>query len=435
MWLLYQAAVALGLVLGGPILLLLRGRHYLATLPGRLSLGMPAPPPASPLWIHAVSVGEVGVAATLARAFPADLPLLVTTITPTGQARARALFAGRATVAYLPFELGFAVRRFLRRYRPRSLVLVEGDLWPLLLHEARRRGVEAVVVNGRVSDRSFPRLSRLRRFLGPLFDPVSHFAMQTREDRARLLALGVDDARVEVTGNLKYETPAPAPTPALDAEIVELAARRPILVAGSTMAGEEELVLDAFAQSGGGARALLLLAPRHPERFAEVAALLARGGLDWIRRSQLPAPAGSRPAVVLLDTLGELASVYRLSTAAFIGGTLVPKGGHNPLEAARWGKPIAVGASMENFREMAEHFDRARAWARVDGARGLASAWALWLDDPSTADRLGERAQVLIDENRGALARTLGLLAPLLARHRPEAAPLAVAAGASESRS
>jgi 3-deoxy-D-manno-octulosonic-acid transferase len=425
MWLLYQAAVALALVLGGPFLLLARGRHYLASLPGRLTLAFPANAGPRPLWVHAVSVGEVGVAATLIRALPADLPVLVTTITPTGQARARAIFAGRATVAYLPFELGFAVRRFLGRFEPRGLVLVEGDLWPLLLRHARRRGLEVRVVNGRISDRSFPRLLRLRRFLGPLFHPVGGFGVQSAADRDRLLRLGVPDERVTVTGNLKYESPAPPATPGLDALLAQLAAGRPVLVAGSTMAGEEEVVLDAFARAGGAERALLVIAPRHPERFSEVAGVLERRGLGWLRRSLAGPPEGAPPGVLLLDSLGELASAYRLARGAFIGGTLVPKGGHNPLEPARWGRPAAVGPSMENFREMAEQFDRAAAWARVVDADSLAGVWAAWLTDPAAADRLGERARGLIDENRGALERTLGLLAPWHATQPNSTRPVA----------
>jgi 3-deoxy-D-manno-octulosonic-acid transferase len=426
MWLLYQAAVALALVLGGPFLLLARGRHYLASLPGRLTLELPATDGRRPLWVHAVSVGEVGVAATLIRALPADLPVLVTTITPTGQARARAIFAGRATVAYLPFELGFAVRRFLERFDPRGLVLVEGDFWPLLLRHAQRRGLEVQVVNGRISDRSFPRLLRLRRWLGPLFRPVQGFGMQSGADRDRLLRLGVPPERVVVTGNLKYESPAPPPTPTLDALLAELASDRPVVIAGSTMAGEEEIVLDAFARAGGGERAMLLVAPRHPERFAEVAGILDRRRLRWLRRSLASSlDSAERPSVVLLDSLGELASAYRLARGAFIGGTLVPKGGHNPLEPARWGRPTAVGPSMENFREMAEQFDRAAAWARVADASSLAAVWGAWLADPAAADRLGERARSLIEENRGALERTLGLLAPQPAAQPNSTRPIA----------
>ena len=429
MWLLYQAAVVLGLVLGGPILLLARGRHYLSSLAGRLALDLPTPSRPSPLWIHAVSVGEVAVAATLAKALPADLPLLVTTITPTGQARARALFSGRADVAYLPFELGFAVRRFLRHFAPRALVLVEGDYWPLLLRHAERRAIPALVVNGRLSDRSFPRLLRLRRWLGPLFRPIRRFGVQSPVDRERLRRLGVEEARIAVTGNLKYETPPPPATPVLDELLTQLAAGRPILVAGSTMAGEEGLVLEAFLAAGGGAAALLVLAPRHPERFAEAAADVARRGLSLVRRSQARPGATLRPAVVVLDSLGELASAYRLAAGAFIGGTLVPKGGHNPLEAARWGTPVVVGPSLENFREIADHFDRAAAWERVADGAGLARTWQRWLADPEAARPIGARGRGLIETHRGALARTLELLATLGSPPEPARMPATTSAG------
>jgi 3-deoxy-D-manno-octulosonic-acid transferase len=397
------------LMAAGPFLLARRGGHYLPTLSGRL--GRAAGPAAShgAVWIHAVSVGEVGVAATLARALPPDLPLLVTTVTPTGQERARVLFAGRAEVAYLPFDLGFAVRRFFRRHQPRALVLVEGDYWPLVLRESRRRGLPIAVVNGRVGDRGFRRMRRLRKLLDPLFSGVRSFGVQTARDRDRLLRLGVVPGRIAVTGNLKYDSPEPPREPDLEAALEGLAGGRPILLAGSTMAGEEEAVLDAVLATGGGERALLVLAPRHPERWAEVEALLRSRRVDAVRRSSLP--AHGRPAVVLLDSLGELAGLYRLAAAAFIGGTLVPTGGHNPLEAARFGVPLAVGPSMHNFREMAAAFDRAGAWRRVASARELAAAWGEWLDDPSAGRSLGERALRLVEENRGALARTLEMLA------------------------
>jgi 3-deoxy-D-manno-octulosonic-acid transferase len=361
-------------------------------------------------------VGEVGVAATLARALPATLPLVVTTVTPTGQARARSAFAGRAAVAYLPFELGFAVRRFFARFAPCALVLVEGDLWPLVLREARRRGLPILVVNGRVSDRSFRRLRRLRPFLGPLLLRVDRFGVQTGEDREKLLRLGVSPERVTVTGNLKYESPEPERRPALEAEVTRLAAGRPLLLAGSTMAGEEEPVLDAFTRIGGGERALLLLAPRHPERWDEVDRLLAARGLTRVRRSGLGglADAPERPAVLLLDSLGELAGLYSQAAVAFVGGTLVPTGGHNPLEPARFGVPTAVGPAMDNFRDMAERFDEAGAWRRVADAAGLADAWSGWLADPAAARAVGERARKLVEDNRGALAATLALLRPVL---------------------
>jgi 3-deoxy-D-manno-octulosonic-acid transferase len=421
MWFLYQLAMATALLLAGPFLLAARGRHYLPTLRGRLGLVPPGPSAPSaadgrrPLWLHAVSVGEVGVAATLSRALPAELPLVVTTITPTGQARAESAFAGRARVGYLPFDLGFAVRRFLGQTAPAALVLVEGDLWPLLLATCRQRRLPIVVVNARVSDRSFARIGRYRQLLGPYlaatFARVDQWGAQSSVDRDRLLALGVTSERLRVTGNLKYESPEPVAKPAVEALITALAAGRPLLVAGSTMAGEEEAVLTAFAALGGGTRALLVLAPRHPERWPTVAALLDRQGLPWRRRGSTDASMAPDPAVVLLDSMGELAGLYRLATAAFVGGTLVPSGGHNPLEPARFGRPVAVGPSMENFRAMAEDFDRRQAWARVRNAVELAAAWREWLTDPVAAAEVGERGRALVVENRGAVAATVDLLA------------------------
>ncbi|HEX6199641.1 MAG TPA: glycosyltransferase N-terminal domain-containing protein [Thermoanaerobaculia bacterium] len=414
--------VAGGLALAGPVLLVRRGGHHLPTVRGRLGryaeASAGAPREGGGLWLHAVSVGEVGVAATLAQALPGGQPALVTTVTPTGQERARAAFGGRSEVAYLPFDLGPAVRRFYRRFAPGALVLVEGDYWPLLLREAARRGLPVAVVNGRVGDRSFRRMRRLRRLLGPLFDPIGTFGVQTRHDARRLRELGVPEERIAVTGNLKYESAEPPPEPELEARLRTLAGGRPLLVAGSTMAGEEERVLEAFRMAGGGARALLVLAPRHPERFEEAAGRVAEAGLRLLRRSRLDGSeegaAAPLPDVVLLDSLGELAALYRPAAAAFIGGTLVPTGGHNPLEAARWGVPVAVGPSMENFREMAADFDRREAWARAGDAAALGRVWRRWLDEPEEARRTGERGRALFEENRGALARTVELLRPIL---------------------
>lgn len=445
MWILYQVLYGLVLVLAAPFLVARRGTHYLPTIPGRLTFqkGLPGPPPApgagrDPLWLHAVSVGETGVAATLVGALEATPdgapPLLVTTITPTGQARARSLFDGRAAVAYLPFDLGFLVRRFLRRHRPAALVLVEGDYWPTLLRRARRDGLPVAVINGRVGDRSYARLGRLlrlpggRHLLGAYFAPMTHFGVQSAEDRRRLVALGVPEERVTVTGNLKYESPAPPLLPALEERLSRLAAGRPVLVAGSTMQGEEELLLEAFAAAGGADAALLVLAPRHPERWDEVARLVERSGFDALRRSGLEvdgsateastgkgAGAESRPTVLLLDTLGELAAVYRRADAAFIGGTLVPTGGHNPLEAARFGVPTVVGPSMENFRDMAAAFDAAGAWRRAADAAELGRILHDWWQQPDAALAVGRRARALVDDNRGAVDRTLVMLQPLLA--------------------
>lgn len=412
LWGLYQLATGAALIVAGPFLLVRRGGHYLPTLPGRLGRAEgPAAPPGA-LWLHAVSVGEVGVAATLVKALPPEVPLLVTTVTPTGQERARAAFAGRAEVAYLPFDLGFAVRRFFRRHQPRALVLVEGDYWPLVLREARRRALPIAVVNGRVGDRSFGRMRRLRRLLEPLFAGVGRFGVQSAQDRDRLLALGIEPGRVAVTGNLKYESPEPALEPELEEALRALAGGRPVLLAGSTMPGEEAMVLDAFHRAGGGERALLVLAPRHPERWNEVDALLRSRGENAVRRTALP--SSGRPAAVLLDSLGELAGLYRLAAAAFIGGTLAPTGGHNPLEAARFGVPLAVGPAMFNFQEMAEAFDRAGAWRRVADPGELGEAWREWVESPETGGEIGGRALRLVEENRGAVGKTMEMLKEVL---------------------
>lgn len=490
--------MGLALLLAGPFLLARRGAHYLPTLAGRLGGGPAGGSDAGldsgsdgawnvasgggsvsgsdggsdggrsgapgawrgRLWLHAVSVGEVGVAATLARALPPDLPLLVTTVTPTGQALARKAFAGRAPVAYLPFDLRPALGRLWRRFSPAALVLVEGDYWPLLLRETRRRGLTVAVVNGRVGDRSYGRMRRLRPLARRLlFSGIGSFGVQSAADGRRLQALGVEGGRITVTGNLKFETRQPDAHRGLGAALGRLAGGRPLLIAGSTMPGEEEQVLAAFAAVGGGRRALLVLAPRHPERWDEVHRQLRASGLEVQRRSRLNLAAASgvngageaeaanrgereaaahqdggaaanegreaathgAPDVVLLDSMGELSGLYRLAAAAFVGGTLAPTGGHNPLEAARYGIPIAVGPSMHNFREMAKLFDRAGAWRRVADAAALGSAWEQWLSDPAAARRQGERAAALLDENRGALARTLDMLAPVLATLAPPA--------------
>ena len=415
MWsLLYQLTLSLATLAAAPVLLLRRRSHYASSIRHRLGMKrLPAAGKTPPLWIHAVSVGEVNVAATVAPHLSHLFPLLVTTVTSTGQERAREEFP-KARVAYLPFDLGVPVRRFFDHFHPQLLVLTEGDLWPTVLRYARRRGVPIVVINGRVSDRSFRRMLRVRPFLSPLLGPVDQFGVQTEADRARLVALGVPPRKVSVTGNLKFDSPEPPLSEELESLIGRLASGRSILVAGSTMPGEEEQVLEAFDTIGSGSRALLILAPRHPERLQAVADLLSRSGLEWVRRSEIGGTSTETPAVVLLDTLGELAGLYRLASSAFIGGTLTPTGGHNPLEAARFGVPVVVGPSMENFLEIESVFDDARAWERVQSPDQLARRWAQWLDSPARAGELGRRGSELVDSHRGALTRTLELLEPWL---------------------
>ncbi len=432
MWFLYQLAMAAGLGVAAPVLLARRGRHYLPTLPARLGR-LPEARGTRPLWLHAASVGEAGVAATLARALPPDLDLVVTTVTPTGQAAAKRLFEplgadGRSVVVtYLPFDLGLLVGRFLDRYAPRALVLFESELWPLLLRDCRRRSMPVAVLNARISDRSYGRMKRAgrlyRRFL---LDPLGRLGAQSPQDEERLLSLGAGRERTSMTGNLKFDTPEPAPVAGLEDALRDLAGNRPILIAGSTMPGEEAIVLDAFERLER--EALLVLAPRHPERFDEVWREVKERSLPGIRRSRIDAAGGtaprpaSPPGIVLLDSLGELASIYRLASAAFIGGTLVPTGGHNPIEAARFGVPVIVGPSMENFRRIARDFEAAGALAVVRDGQALTRAWRQVLDRPDDSAERGARGLALVDRNRGAVERSVELLRQVVDLSVPPAA-------------
>ena len=424
MWFLYQLAMAAGLGVAAPVLLARRGRHYLPTLPARLGR-LPEARGTRPLWLHAASVGEAGVAATLARALPPDLDLVVTTVTPTGQAAAKRLFEplgadGRnVVVTYLPFDLGLLVGRFLDRYAPRALILFESELWPLLLRDCRRRSIPVAVLNARISDRSYGRMKRAgrlyRRFL---LDPLGRLGAQSPQDEERLLSLGAGRERTSMTGNLKFDTPEPAPVAGLEDALRDLAGNRPILIAGSTMPGEEPIVLDAFERLDR--EALLVLAPRHPERFDEAWREVEERSLSAIRRSRMDAAGGtaprpaSPPGIVLLDSLGELASIYRLASAAFIGGTLVPTGGHNPIEAARFGVPVIVGPSMENFRRIARDFEAASGLTLAADGEVLTEAWRRFLDEPDQAAAQGRRGMAIVDRNRGAVERSVELLSELV---------------------
>jgi 3-deoxy-D-manno-octulosonic-acid transferase len=270
------------------------------------------------------------------------------------------------------------------------------------------RELPTALVNGRLSEKW---LKACRDFL-PLFDRVHVFGVRGDEDRDRLAGIGIPRERVHLTGEMKFDATA-EPRPETEASVQELAGGRPILIAGSTHSDEEPQVLDAFARVGGGERAMLVLAPRFPEQSDKVEELLRRKGLDFVRRSRFP--VSGRPAVVLLDTIGELAALYHLAAAAFVGSSLLPGGGHNPIEPARFAVPIAAGPHMANFRSLAELFDRTGAWQRVADAEELARTWAAWLDDPEPARQMGRRAADIVEAQRGlAMARTLELLRPFL---------------------
>jgi 3-deoxy-D-manno-octulosonic-acid transferase len=385
---------------------------------GRLPASLPAASVPS-LWVHAVSVGEALTARPLLRAlkdrFP-DTPLYLSTTTVTGAAVAQRDAGGADGLLFAPFDWPGPVRRVLGRLQPALLVLMETELWPNLIHEARRRGTRVAVVNGRLSPRSFTRYRRVRRWLARVLGEVDVFLMQGDAHARRILALGAPAERVRVAGNLKYDAVPEARPPAeLAALIPAGTAEAPLWIAGSTVAGEEVLVLDALRRARVRVPALrLLLVPRHPERFADAAALAAAGGFRVQRRSLLDRPwtAGD---VLVLDTLGELPRLYALATVVFVGGSLVPAGGHNVLEPAVAGKPVIVGPHMENFQEIADELGVEGALLRVDTAAALGDAVADLVADPMRAAEIGARARAVVDRNRGALDRTVEALAALVA--------------------
>ena len=386
-------------------------------------MGRLAPAPASggrpSVWVHAVSVGEALTARPLVRALKArfpDWPLYLSTTTVTGAAVAERDSGGADGLLYAPFDWPIPVRRVLDALEPRLLVLVETELWPNLIHEARRRGTRVAVVNGRLSPRSFGRYRRIRRWLARVLSEVDLFLMQGEPHAARVRALGAPEERVRVTGNLKYDAlDDPRPPETLAALIPGASDESPLWIAGSTVAGEEPLVLDAFRRVRArvpGAR--LLLVPRHPERFAEAAALAEQAGFRTQRRSALQA-AWTGGDVLVLDTLGELPRLYPLASVVFVGGSLVPAGGHNVLEAAVASRPVIVGPHMENFQEIADELREDGALVTVSSPEELAREVAALLEDPARRAELGRRGRAVVDRNRGALERTVAALAGLVA--------------------
>ena len=398
--------------------LLLRGmsnRAYLERMPERFGY-TPKPESAQPLiWVHAVSVGEVQASLTLVKrllsAYP-DCRVLMTTVTPTGAARVRSLFAGAVEHRYLPYDLPHAVLLFLRRIKPRLLVILETELWPNLLYYCQRRGVPAILVNARLSSASYRGYLRLRRFSASAVQSLSHIAARGTEDAERFLALGADPARVSIAGNLKFDIDTGADTAAQAASLRRtIAAGRPVWIAASTHEGEEEQVLDAFDRVRRSlADCLLIIAPRHPERFDKVYHLCVRRGLEVARRSAAAGIEARDTDVYLLDTLGELPLFYACADAAFVGGSLAPVGGHNVLEPAALGVPLVSGQHTANFREVIELFKADDAIMIVTDAAQLAAAVSSLLQDADLGRTRGERGQRLVRQNQGALDSVMALL-------------------------
>jgi 3-deoxy-D-manno-octulosonic-acid transferase len=367
------------------------------------------------LWVHAVSVGEVVAARALVERLAVKMPgrkVVVSTTTAAGGAvAAQGLSADRLFVA--PFDFPWAVASVLDALQPSAVVLMETELWPNLIRAARSRGIPVAVVNGRISTRSFPRYRRVAPLLKHVLEQVDLFLMQSDVHADRIRAIGAPFARVRVAGNLKYDA---LPDPVPPAGLAQQVGPGPLWVAGSTMAGEDEMVLRAFAVARRPHPALrLVLAPRRPERFEEVAGQCAAAGLRCARRSALGDAPWHEGDVLLLDTVGELARVYALATVVFVGGSLVPTGGHNVLEAAVAGRAVVVGPHMENFQEIADAFRIAGALVQVGGADALGPEIAALLSDDARRAAIGERARSLVVANRGGLDTTVRALAGLLA--------------------
>jgi 3-deoxy-D-manno-octulosonic-acid transferase len=405
--LLYRALAAATLAAYAPYALLrsVAGGRRLGDLRGRLGLS-PWPDLEGGIWIHAVSVGEIGVArnllAALSRARPAARAGVSVT-TAAGRELAERTFAGALPVFAFPFDLARPVERALSAVRPGLVLLTETEIWPLFLERAARRGIPVALVNGRLSERSFRRYKLAGGFLRKTLGRLSLLAMQSQDDARRALELGAPADRVRVTGNLKYDLAEPPPFRDA-ARLSEAAAGRAIVAAGSTAEGEEKLVLDAW--SALDPRPLLLLAPRRPERFDSVARLCESRGLRVVRRSSAPSAAGSQPDVYLLDSIGELASAYRESRIAFVGGSLVGRGGQNPIEAWAAGAPALAGPHLENFRDVARAGQARGILERVADAPALSRSLAAALAAPEGTRSRGAEAARFVEENRGAAERT-----------------------------
>jgi 3-deoxy-D-manno-octulosonic-acid transferase len=375
------------------------------------------------VWLHAASVGEVQACAPLVSALHRrhpGVPLTVTTFTPTGAVRARALFGNLAHVRYLPYDLPDAVRRFFGRVQPRLAVIFETELWPNLYRECGRRRVPLVLASARISARSAGRYRRLKALFSGALSHAAVVAAQGEADAERFRSLGADPASTHVTGSLKFDFELPEGLAARGAQLrAQYAPGAPLWVAGSTHNGEEAAALAAHRTvRERHAEALLVLAPRHPARFAEVALELEGSRLPWARRSQAPHAAedttAPRIAVLLLDSLGELIDFYAAADLAFVGGSLVPVGGHNLLEPAALGLPVLTGPHTFNAAEAARLLTARGAARVVHNAAELGAQVNALIEDPAEREHIGALGRASVDSNRGALARLLALIEPLL---------------------
>lgn len=409
-WTVYRLALVVAAPLI-PLRLLWRGRRehgYWRHWNERVGFG--PTPPSNALWVHAVSVGEMRAAqpliAALREAHP-GWPVLLTCMTPTGRATAESLYGSFAQIVYLPYDYAWLVRRFLRRARPRVGILMETELWPNLVHAAARAGVPLMLANGRLSERSARGYTKLPALTRACLQRLAIVAAQTEADAARLLKLGASAARV--TGNLKFDIPPPPALLARGAAWKDAWGNRPVLLAASTREGEEAPLLQAFADADPDV--LLVLVPRHPQRFDAVATLIEAVGLSYQRRSELDrSPLKATTRVLLGDSLGEMFAYYAACDVAFVGGSLAPLGGQNLIEAASVGRAILVGPHTFNFDEATRLAIDAGAALRVSDAAELMRESSRLLRDRVTRERMGEAGRAFAAQHRGAAVRVTGLV-------------------------
>jgi 3-deoxy-D-manno-octulosonic-acid transferase len=376
------------------------------------------------IWIHAVSVGEVLTARALLPELRERYPryrLYLSTTTMTGQQIARNSLQLVDEVFYFPFDLGFIVNRTLGLVKPKLFIMMETEIWPNLLRACRRTGVRTALVNGRISSRSYPRYRLARPFFRRVLTNVDRFCMQGEESARRIIDMGADPEKVVVTGSLKFDSLDLPGTAAADRgrnrvlRYFRIPQGRPVIIAASTLKGEEEPVFEAFQRIRARVpETLLIVAPRKPERFEEVEQVARRVGWRVARRSELPVDAEPRQDVVVLDTIGELAQLYQVATAVFVGGSLVDQGGHNIIEPAVFGKAIVFGPYMQNFAEIARAFLENDAAIQIRTPRELEHALLGLLNDPVRRARLGAAARALVEANRGARGKTMAVIARLL---------------------
>jgi len=391
----------------------LRAPDYWRRWPQRF--GFIGPLPAKPvIWIHAVSVGEVQAAVPLVRALLERHPghsLLVTTVTPTGSARVTALFGLEVAHGYAPYDLPGAVARFFERARPRLAIVMETELWPNLFHHCQQRAVPLLLVNARLSARSVAGYRRVRSLAAETLSAVTAIAAQSEADAGRFRSLGANPATVTVTGNLKFEQRI-RPSLLEQAEVLrcDWGSGRPVWIGASTHEGEDELLLDVFRQLRKQyAHCLLVLVPRHPERFEPVAALCRQRGYNTVLRSE---HAGYRDDtdVYVADTMGELPLLYAASDVAFVGGSLVAHGGHNLLEPAALGIPVVTGPHVFNFLEIRDLLVAADAAVQVADGDELLHTVSHWLGDANERHRVGQLGREVVEKNRGALQAVMSII-------------------------